>query len=114
MDTNIEFTENEKILLNKAKSAGVDNFSPRTPKSTRAELASLHSQIMVEPWTRANVEPYFKSGSRKQILRKKLPPNESDHRPPKIMNRILRKRFTKFLIDNDKLSDNQCGFLWKR
>ena len=125
MDDNIDFTEKEVLeeikALNITKSAGVDNLSPRTLKEIGAEIAPLLSQIMKESWTtatlhndwlRANIVPIFKSGSKSEAATYR--PVSLTSVACKIMERILRKRIMKFLMDNDILSDNQCGFLSKR
>ena len=57
MEDNITFTEKEVLeeinAHNTAKSAGVDNISPRILKVIGSEIAPLLSQIMTESWNTA-------------------------------------------------------------
>ena len=54
MEDNITFTEKEVLeeinALNTAKSAGVDNISPRILKEIGSEIAPLLYQIKTESW----------------------------------------------------------------
>ena len=78
MEDNITFTEKEVLeeinALNTAKSAGVENISPRILKEIGSGIAPLLFQIMTESgntailpddWLRANIVPISKS---KQII----------------------------------------------
>ena len=125
MEDNITFTEKEVLeeinALNTAKSAGVDNISPRILKEIGSEIAPLLSQIMTESWNtailpddwlRANIVPIFKSGNKSEATNYR--PVSLTSIPCKLMERIIRKRIMTFLTDNDILSDKQCGFLSKR
>ena len=125
MEDNITFTEKEVLeeinALNTAKSAEVDNISPRILKEIGSEIAPLLSQIMTESWNsailpddrlRANIVPIFKSGNKSEATNYR--PVSLTSIPCKLMERIIRKRIMIFLTDNDILSDKQCGFLSKR
>ena len=116
MEDNITFTEKEVLeeinALNTAKSAGVDNISPRILKEIGSEVAPLLSQIMTaswntatlpDDWLRANIVPIFKSGNKSEA---------TNYRPVsltsitcKLMERIIRKRTMLFITDDDILSD---------
>ena len=125
MEDNITFTEKEVLeeinALNTAKSAGVDNISPRILKEIGSEIAPFLSQTMTESWNtailpddwlRANIVPIFKSGNKSEATNYR--PVSLTSIPCKLMERIIRKRTMTFLTDNDILSDEQCGFLSKR
>ena len=117
----IVLTEDEIIGVLKGcdpnKAMGPDNVHPKILKEAAESLAtplylifkeSLRTSKVPSLWTRANVTPIFKKGSRT---------DPSNYRPVsltsqvcKLFEKIIRDRMTEFLMENRLFSNCQHGF----
>ena len=114
---NPDDVHNLLCTIDPAKSSGPDNIPGRLLKEGAPWIAeplarlfnmSMSSGQLPREWTRGNVTPIFKKGS------KHIP---SNYRPVsltslvvKIMERLIHQELSKYLHDHHKLSPTQHGF----
>ena len=100
---------------------GLDNYTPYFLKQILAQIAnpltkmfnvSLSEGVVPSDWKTAVVTPIFKKGD---------PQKASQYRPVsltsvvcKVLERIIREQFVKYLIENDIIPKEQHGFLSKK
>ena len=104
-------------ILKSSKSAGIDNFSPKTIKAIICNIAqplcdifnkSLSMGIFLSKLKIAKVTPIYKAEDRSKV---------NNYRPisilpifPKILEKIMNHRLPDFISKNNILCTNQFGF----
>ena len=114
--------DDEIIALNTSKSKGPDNIHPRLVKETRRYIKtpitkifnkSLEDGVLPKDWKKACVTPIYKGKGKANTA--------SNYRPIsltsiicKMLEKIVRRRITAHLNNNNLLSQKQYGFSEKR
>ncbi|XP_065672226.1 uncharacterized protein LOC136090046 [Hydra vulgaris] len=111
----------ELSALDISKSLGVDNVSPHVLRFCSTSMSSPLTLIFQKSfdngeipssWSKANVTPLFKKGSR--IDPSDYRPISLTSIPCKIMEKLVKKAIMQNLKSNNLLSNSQHGFLEKK